>query len=262
MEELRSMTNTILEACTNLIKNAKNIVVLTGAGISTESGIKDFRSSQGIYQLAPEYVLSLDYFYQHPKEFYEFAIENLYHPTAEPNDGHKVLAKWEKQGKVSSIITQNIDGLHQKAGSKEVIEFHGTIESAKCLHCGKNYSTDVMIDRRSKIEDFYICDHCQTQQAKERYIKPDVVLYGDAGEWFTPQGYQMIVDKIDKADCILVLGTSLKVTPFANFPTYRQSGVPMIIVNKGDTPYDHARDTYVIQDSIGKTLRFMGENME
>ena len=144
----------IFETCTNLIKEAKNIVVLTGAGISTESGIKDFRSSQGLYQLAPEYVLSLDYFYQHPKEFYEFAIENLYHPNAEPNVGHKVLAKWEQEGKVSSIITQNIDGLHQKAGNKEVIEFHGTIESGKCLNCGKAYTIEEMIERKRRIREF------------------------------------------------------------------------------------------------------------
>lgn len=249
------MSNTILETCTNLINNAKNIVVLTGAGISTESGIKDFRSSQGLYQLAPEYVLSLDYFYQHPKDFYDFSLDNLYHPKADPNEGHKILAEWEKRGKVSSVITQNIDGLHQKAGSKEVIEFHGTIESAKCLNCEKGYSADEMIDRKNSMEDFYICDHCQTQHPKERYIKPDIVLYGDAGEWFTPQGFNMIIDKIENADCIIVLGTSLKVTPFSNFPSYRQSGVPMIIINKGDTPYDGTKDTYVIQDSIGKTLR-------
>ncbi|WP_428908341.1 NAD-dependent protein deacylase [Niallia sp. Krafla_26] len=256
------MKKTILETCTNIMKEAKNMVVLTGAGISTESGIKDFRSSQGLYQLAPEYVLSLDYFYQHPKEFYEFAIENLYHPQAQPNQGHKILAKWEQEGKVSSIITQNIDGLHQKAGSKDVIEFHGTIESAKCINCGKNYTTNDLIESRNRVEDFFICNHCQTEQQHMRYIKPDVVLYGDAGEWFTPEGFSTIVHRISGADCILVLGTSLKVTPFSHFPTYRLLGVPMIIINKGDTPYDRERDTYVIQDSIGKTLQDIAEHIK
>src|SRR3954447_11974761 len=104
-----------LETCINLIRKSKNIVVLTGAGISTESGIKDFRSKTGVYQLAPEYILSLDYFNHHPIEFYQFAIEHLYHPDAIPNSGHEILAKWEKQGKVQHIITQNIDGLHQKS---------------------------------------------------------------------------------------------------------------------------------------------------
>ncbi|WP_338469484.1 NAD-dependent protein deacylase [Niallia sp. XMNu-256] len=256
------MNHTNLETCTNIINEAKNIVVLTGAGISTESGIKDFRSSQGLYQLAPEYILSLDYFYQHPKEFYQFTIENLYHPKAEPNQGHEVLAKWEQIGKVSSIITQNIDGLHQKAGSKEVIEFHGTVESAKCLNCGKRYTTNDMIARRNQMDDFYICNHCQTVHSRERYIKPDVVLYGDAGEWFTPLGFHSIIEKIEQADCILVLGTSLKVTPFSNFPTYRRVGVPMIIVNKGDTPYDNGSHTYVIGESIGKTLGIIDKNLK
>ena len=255
------MGNNTIEICTKLIKEAQNIVVLTGAGISTESGINDFRSSQGLYQLAPEYVLSLDYFYQHPKDFYQFAIDHLYHPNAEPNKGHEVLALWEKRGKVSSIITQNIDGLHQKAGSHEVIEFHGTVESASCLHCGKAYSTEEIINRMNKMDDFYICDHCQTQHNRDRYIKPDIVLYGDAGEWFTSEGFNTIIQKIHGSDCILVLGTSLKVTPFSNFPAYRREGVPLIIINKGDTPYDHARDTYVIGDSIGKVLGQIEKNL-
>ncbi|MEH7119828.1 Sir2 family NAD-dependent protein deacetylase, partial [Neobacillus vireti] len=97
------MTNHTFETSAKMIGKAKNIVVLTGAGISTESGIKDFRSRTGIYKLAPEYILSLDYFYKHPKEFYQFALENLYHPEAVPNQGHQILAKWEREGKVSSI---------------------------------------------------------------------------------------------------------------------------------------------------------------
>ena len=95
-----------------------------------------------------------------------------------------------------------------------MIEFHGTIESGKCLNCGKAYTTDEMIERREGLEDFYICNHCQTDHPRKRYIKPDVVLYGDAGEWFTHEGFSTIIHKINQADCILVLGTSLKVTPF------------------------------------------------
>ncbi|MBL4950793.1 NAD-dependent protein deacylase [Neobacillus sp. YIM B02564] len=246
--------NSNLETCTDLIKNAQNIVVLTGAGISTESGIKDFRSETGIYSMAPEYLLSLDYFFRHPAEFYQFAIENLYYPDVKPNLGHEILTKWEKQGKVRQIITQNIDGLHQKAGSQNVIEFHGTIKDAACLHCGEVYSTEAMVNRMEEMQDFYICDHCKTKRVQERYIKPNVVLYGDAGEWFTAEGFETIIQLIEQADCLLVLGTSLKVTPFSTFPQYRRRGVPLVIINKGDTPYDNAAGAFVIHDSIGKTL--------
>jgi NAD-dependent deacetylase len=248
------MESSLLRTCTNLIQNAKNIVVLTGAGNSTESGIKDFRSQTGIYQMAPEYILSLDNFHQNPAGFYQFAIENLYHPEARPNQGHEILAQWEKDGKVSHIITQNIDGLHQKAGSKQVIEFHGTMKTASCQNCRKTYSTEEMINRRNTMDEFYVCDHCSTSVKNKRYIKPDVVLFGDAGEWFTVEGFNKIINIIHQADCLLVLGTSLKVTPFSTFPQYRREGTPMIIVNKGDTPFDHNKDSYVIHGSIGETL--------
>lgn len=243
-----------LEICTNLIGKAKNIVVLTGAGISTESGIKDFRSKTGVYQIAPEYILSLDYFYQHPVEFYQFALEHLYHPDAIPNNGHEILAKWEDQGKVQHIITQNIDGLHQKGGSKNVIEFHGTMKTASCLHCGKIYSTEEMVSRIQTMEDFYVCSYCNTKRERDRYIKPEVVLFGDTGEWFSFEGFNTIIQLIDQADCILVMGTSLKVTPFSTFPQYRRQGVPLIIINIGDTPYDHETGVYIINDSIGESL--------
>jgi NAD-dependent deacetylase len=254
------MENRMLQTCTNLIKNAQNIVVLTGAGISTESGIKDFRSQTGIYQMAPEYILSLDNFYQNPKGFYQFAVENLYHPEALPNKGHEVLAQWENEGKVSSIITQNIDGLHQKAGSKQVIEFHGTMKTASCQNCEHVYSTEEMINRLNTIDDFYICSHCRTHDEKERYIKPDVVLFGDSGKWFSIEGFNEILNIINQSDCLLVLGTSLKVTPFSTFPQYRREGTPLIIINKGDSPYDMSKDSYVIHDSIGETLSRIKEN--
>lgn len=186
-----------LETCINQIKDAKNMVVLTGAGISTESGIKDFRSKTGVYQLAPEYILSLNYFYQHPNEFYQFAIEHLYHPEAIPNRGHEILAKWEEQGKVQQIITQNIDGLHQKTGNQNVIEFHGTMQTASCLHCGKIYPTEEMVSRMQTMEDFYVCSYCKTKRERERYIKPDVVLFGGTGDWFSVEGFNTILQLID-----------------------------------------------------------------
>ncbi|HYK74177.1 MAG TPA: NAD-dependent protein deacylase [Pseudoneobacillus sp.] len=253
------MDSNILEKCSTLLKDAKNIIVLTGAGISTESGIKDFRSRKGIYQLAPENILSLDYFYKHPKEFYQFAIENLYHPDALPNKGHEMLAKWENDGRVKQVITQNIDGLHQKAGSINVIEFHGTMKTATCMNCLKKYPTREMVDRMSGSKEFYICNHCDTKHDRERFIKPDVVLFGDTGQWFTEEGFQSITELLYQADVILVLGTSLQVTPFSMFPRFRREGIPLIIINKGNTPYDFHPNTYVIQESIGETLSFLNE---
>lgn len=255
------MENNMLRTCTDLINKAKDIVVLTGAGISTESGIKDFRSRTGIYKLAPEYILSLDYFFKQPRDFYQFAVENLYHPDALPNFGHQVLTLWEKESKVKHIITQNIDGLHQKSGSNNVIEFHGTMKTATCLNCGRKYSTEEMVDRMRMIEEFYVCEHCETLNERDHFIKPDVVLFGDTGEWFSLEGFNAVLNMIHGADCLLVLGTSLKVTPFSTFPQYRREGTPMIIINKGDTPYDYERNTYVIQQSIGETLSKINEGL-
>lgn len=251
------MDNKALE----MIKNASNIVVLTGAGISTESGIPDFRSKTGVYQQAPEYILSLGYFFEHPKEFYQFAMENLYHPDAEPNMGHEILADWEKQGKIGQIITQNIDGLHQKAGSHKVIEFHGTMRTASCVNCGKSYTTEEMVTRLKHDVEFFVCTNCQTKKSKDRYIKPDVVLFGDRGEWFTEEGFHTITKQISEADCLLVLGTSLQVTPFSIFPSYREKEVPLIIINKGSTPYDNDQNTYVIQESIGQSLSWINSGL-
>ncbi|OCA91509.1 hypothetical protein A8F94_01390 [Bacillus sp. FJAT-27225] len=238
-----------------IIKASNNIVVLTGAGISTESGIKDFRSRTGIYQEAPEYILSLGYFFDEPRRFYQFALENLYHPDAKPNKGHEILAKWESEGRVSQIITQNIDGLHQKAGSQNVIEFHGTMNTATCQNCGETYTAEQMFHRYKTVEDFYVCSRCNTKNERDRYIKPDVVLFGDAGEWFTQQGFQTILGFLGSADCILVLGSSLKVVPFASFPQYRGGDVPLLIINLEKTPYDNEENTVSIHDSIGKTLK-------
>jgi len=255
------MENNLIETCARLIKNATNIVVLTGAGISTESGIKDFRSRTGVYQMAPEYILSLEYFYKYPLEFYQFAIENLYHPDAVPNIGHEIIAKWEREGKVSRIVTQNIDGLHQKAGNKNVIEFHGTMKTASCMNCGSSYTTEEMVNRLETMDEFYVCDQCETHHNRERFIKPDVVLFGNTGKWFTVEGFNKILQTIEEADCLLVLGTSLKVTPFSTFPQYRRKSTPLIIINIGDTPYDTDCNTFVIPESIGKSLSLLDEHL-
>jgi NAD-dependent deacetylase len=253
--------NQVFQKCSDIIKQAKNIVVLTGAGMSTESGIKDFRSRSGIYQMAPEYILSLNYFYNNPKEFYQFAIENLYHPKASPNVGHEILAKWESAGKLVQIITQNVDGLHQQAGSQKVIEFHGTMKTATCMNCGHHYSTEEMAGRIKDLDEFFVCNQCETTNKIERYIKPDVVLFGDHGEWFTDEGFQFIQKRLHVADCVIVLGTSLQVTPFSIFPSFRRKRTPLIIINKGHTPYDNDLNTYVIQESIGETLSLLDQSL-
>ncbi|WP_210366040.1 Sir2 family NAD-dependent protein deacetylase [Bacillus sp. REN3] len=243
-----------LESCIEIIRNSTDIVALTGAGISTESGIRDFRSRIGLYKMVPESILSLDYFYSNPKEFYTFAIEHLYHPKATPNRGHEILAKWEKEGRLNHIITQNIDALHQKAGSKKVIEFHGTMKTASCQNCGYKYSTEEMAARKKTMANFYVCSHCSSLDEKERYIKPDVVLFGDAGEWFTADGIEHILNVVNEADCLLILGSSMKVTPFSIFPQYKDPDAPMVIINRGGTPYDFSPDSCVIEDSIGAAL--------
>ncbi|RID81970.1 NAD-dependent protein deacylase [Mesobacillus zeae] len=250
-----------MKKAAQILKSAENIVVLTGAGISTESGIKDFRSRSGIYTESPEYILSLDYFFEHPKKFYEFAMKNLYHPDALPNDGHKILVKWEKEGRISRIITQNIDALHEKAGSNNVIEFHGTMKTASCVHCGAVYTAEEMKKRMAVSAEYYVCDQCSTSYKEGRYIKPDVVLFGGAGEWFTEEGFESILNTVSQADCLLVLGTSLKVTPFSLFPQARKPGVPLVIVNIGDTPYDNELNTYVIQEPIGQTLHVIDQHL-
>jgi NAD-dependent deacetylase len=250
-----------IQLCSQIIAKAKNIVVLTGAGISTESGIRDFRSRTGIYKMAPEYILSIDYFQENPKAFYEFAFSNLYHPYALPNKGHQMLAKWEQEDRIKCIITQNIDGLHQKAGSKKVIEFHGTMKTATCQYCGKKYTADELSQRKKIDEKFYVCSACKAGNEMNHLIKPDVVLFGDAGEWFSAKGFERILTIIGEADCLLVLGTSLNVTPFSTFPQYRNNGIPMVIINKGDTPYDFAPDTYLVRNSIGGTLSEIDRNL-
>lgn len=237
-----------LKEASNIISRSKTIVVLTGAGMSTESGIPDFRSRAGLYNnVAPESKFTLNHFLHYPKEFYELVIKNLYFPNALPNKGHKILVEWERLKNIL-IITQNIDGLHKKAGSKNVIEYHGTLESATCIDCKSRYSFEEIINRREKTNEFYKCDNCKG------LIKPDTVLFGESGPWFTNDNFSLIIKEIHKADCILILGTSLKVAPFATFPKYRFKETPMIIINKGETPYDHKENILVFNASIGVML--------
>lgn len=228
------------------IKTAKNIMVLTGAGMSTESGIPDFRSQNGLYKnvYRAEEILSHEFFFTNTAEFYNFMRENLCTKGVEPNQGHKILAKWEHKGYVKSIVTQNIDGLHQKAGSKNVIEMHGNIITATCQNCGKRYYIEDILDSEG---EFYYCN-CKKNKTNN-IIKPDVVLYGES-----VPNIELAFRLISSVDLLIVLGTSLVVYPVAALPTYLNRNSKMLIINYSKTPYEGYDNCEVIHGGIGETL--------
>ena len=209
-----------------LIDEADNIVFFGGAGVSTASGIKDFRGKNGLYKekmdYPPEYLLSSNCFYQEPELFFKFYKENMNTLEYEPNIVHKYLSKLERIGKLKAIVTQNIDGLHQKAGSKNVYEIHGTIYKNHCVKCHKFYDAQSVFasDGIPKCECGGI-------------IKPDVVLYGE----MLPPCYNEALLAISKADLLLVAGTSLTVEPAASLVRLCQG--KLVILNDTKTPYDN-----------------------
>lgn len=209
-----------------LIDEADNIVFFGGAGVSTGSGIKDFRGKNGLYKekmdYPPEYLLSSNCFYQEPELFFKFYKENMNTLEYEPNIVHKYLSKLERIGKLKAIVTQNIDGLHQKAGNKNVYEIHGTIYKNHCVKCHKFYDAQSVFasDGIPKCECGGI-------------IKPDVVLYGE----MLPPCYNEALLAISKADLLLVAGTSLTVEPAASLVRLCQG--KLVIINDTKTPYDN-----------------------
>lgn len=209
-----------------LIEEADNIVFFGGAGVSTASGIKDFRGKNGLYKekmdYPPEYLLSSNCFYQEPELFFKFYKENMNALEYEPNIVHKYLSKLERIGKLKAIVTQNIDGLHQKAGNKNVYEIHGTIYKNHCVKCHKFYDAQSVFasDGIPKCECGGI-------------IKPDVVLYGE----MLPPCYNEALLAISKADLLLVAGTSLTVEPAASLVRLCQG--KLVILNDTKTPYDN-----------------------
>lgn len=244
-----------------LLQEAKRIMIFTGAGMSTASGIPDFRSKKGIYQFAPETILSRNFFFQHPEEFYDFFFETLYHPEAKPNEAHRILAEWEKQGKYIEIVTQNIDGLHLDAGNQDVKEFHGTIRNFTCTNakCTKTYSIEEVEERRNtNLKTFYICD-CESHT--RNYIKPDVVLFDEAGKWFSGNNMHKIRENMYKADVLMVLGSSLQVYPFRTFIDNKPSIKPLIIINRDAIFQESLANTYTLHADIVATLESFHENM-
>ncbi|WP_425514949.1 NAD-dependent protein deacylase [Crassaminicella profunda] len=229
-----------------MIDESNNIVFFGGAGTSTESNIPDFRTADtGLYsntgqQYPPETMLSHSFFMKHTKEFYQFYKEKMIYQEAKPNLAHLALAKLEKQGKLKAIITQNIDGLHQMAGSKNVLELHGSVHRNYCMKCREKYFLDDVVGSEKTVPT---CKKCGGT------IKPDVVLYEEGLDQDT---IQKSVEYIANADVLIVGGTSLVVYPAAGLIEYYR-GKKLILINKSTTPYDHAANL-VIQDSIGKVL--------
>lgn len=225
-----------------IIDHSKNIVFFGGAGVSTESGIPDFRSTDGLYNqkydYPPEEILSHTFFVSHTEAFYDFYRDKMLCLTAEPNAAHKKLVELEQKGKLSAVVTQNIDGLHQKAGSKNVFELHGSIHRNYCTQCHKFFDADFIANSVG----VPICD-CGG------IIKPDVVLYEEGLDDATVTG---AVDAISSADCLIVAGTSLNVYPAAGFIRYFR-GKYFVLINRDVTPADEYADL-VIHDSVGKVL--------
>lgn len=230
-----------IEKLQKMIDDSNNIVVFTGAGISTESGIKDFRSENGLYstidkkyKLQPEFVLSSAFLYNHKEDFFNFYKKNLNCLNIEPNISHKYLKKLEDIGKLKAIITQNIDGLHSKAGNKNVYEIHGSIYKNYCIKCEKDYTAEYVFNSNS----IPLCE-CGG------LIRPDVVLYG---EMLPERAYNQSLLEISKADMLIVIGTSLTVQPAASMIDIF-NGKYLVIINKDKTPYDNKADL-VINDIL------------
>ena len=224
------------------ITESDNIVFFGGAGVSTESGIPDFRSVDGLYHqkfdYPPETILSHSFFYSHTEEFYRFYRNKMLFPDAEPNRAHKALAKLEQEGRLRAVITQNIDGLHQKAGSREVLELHGSVLRNYCTKCGKFYGLEAVLESEG-------VPRCTCGGV----IKPDVVLYEEGLDQHT---LQKAVYYISNADVLIIGGTSLTVYPAAGLIDY-YGGKKLVLINKSVTPMDSRADL-VISGPIGEIL--------
>ncbi len=228
------------------IDESNYIVFFGGAGVSTESGIPDFRSVDGLYnqqyKYPPETMLSHSFFMREPEEFFRFYENKVLAPDAEPNNAHKALASLEAKGKLKAVITQNIDGLHQKAGSKEVLELHGSVLRNYCMQCGESYDLDSVIDK-IRTEKIPYCDKCK------KIIKPDVVLYE---EGLDNSIMSRSVQHLQNADMLIIGGTSLVVYPAAGLIDYYH-GNKLVLINRDKTARDSVADL-VIHDSIGEVL--------
>ena len=225
------------------LDESSSIVFFGGAGVSTESGIPDFRSVDGLYHQhydqPPEKILSHTYFMAHPEGFFQFYREKMLCLDAQPNAAHRKLAELERAGRLKAVVTQNIDGLHQKAGSRTVYELHGSVLRNYCMKCRQFYGADFMVEARGVPR----CPVCGG------IVKPDVVLYE---EQLDQETLEASVLAISRADMLIVGGTSLVVYPAAGLINYYR-GDKLVLINRDATPYDRRADL-VIHDAIGKVL--------
>jgi NAD-dependent deacetylase len=239
MKEKGVMTMTKIEKLKKWVGESKRIVFFGGAGVSTESGIPDFRSVDGLYnqkfEYPPERIISHTFFEQKPEYFYRFYREKMMPLGFEPNITHKVLARWEQEGRLSAVVTQNIDGLHQKAGSRQVYELHGSVLRNYCMRCGQFHSADYV----KNCDGIPRCDCGGT-------VKPDVVLYEEGLDGDTIEG---AAAAIYNSDLLIVGGTSLTVYPAAGLIRYFR-GNRLVLINRDETPYDHQADL-VLHESLG-----------
>lgn len=237
-----------IDALNEIIEESEHIVFLGGAGVSTESGIPDFRSKDGLYKkkdgrfksYRPEYLLSYDCLDRKPEIFFSYFRKNLDCRCVEPNDAHRKLAKMEQRGRLDGVITQNIDGLHQKAGSRKVWEIHGSALRSHCVSCRKAYGADYIFENE---EDIPRCPDCG------KMVRPDVTLYG---ELLPEPAYEEAVALIRYADCLIIGGTSLEVGSAAQL-AHMYHGKYLVIINKGKTKMEGKADL-VFHDSIGKVM--------
>lgn len=239
------MTSNNIDKLKERIKKSNNIVFFGGAGVSTASGIPDFRSATGLYNAknnkgySPEYMLSHEFFSEHPREFMDYVRNNLIYEEAKPNKCHLALKKLEDMGKLRGIVTQNIDSLHQLAGSKNVVEIHGNLRDYHCVNCGKYLSFGDMKDRDFSIK----CPNCGG------VLRPDVVLYGEALDL---ENINNAINLIENAEILIVGGSSLMVYPAAGFIDYFR-GDTLVLINKTKTNYDSRAD-FVFYEDIGNTM--------
>lgn len=234
---------TDIEKLQQIIDNSQNIVFFGGAGVSTESGIPDFRSVDGLYNMKykfpPEEIISHDFFFSKTEDFYDFYRDKMLIPDAQPNIAHKKLAQLEKAGKLSAVVTQNIDGLHQKAGSHTVYELHGSIHRNYCINCQKFFEPQFI----KESDSIPRCTECGG------IIKPDVVLYQEGLDDHTVAG---ALSAISEADTLIIAGTSLAVFPAAGFIKFFK-GNNLILINLTQTSADQKADL-VIHKKVGEVL--------
>ena len=236
-----------VERVKEILLSSEHAVFFGGAGVSTDSGIPDFRGNAGLYdseEESNEYYLSRECLMREPDKFFQFFRNNMVFQNAEPNDAHFAIARLEERGLIKAVITQNIDGLHQKAGSQRVIELHGTANRYYCTRCGKVYSDEVL-----SAQDYIPrCEVCSS------LVRPDVTLYGESLDGFN---YADAEEEISRADVLIVGGSSLVVNPAASLIDSFQ-GEHLIIINYSPTPYDGLAE-HVIRDSISDVFNILAE---